>query len=58
MEDDLGGIAGGSRRGRSLEDACSGVNIAVFKGAKERGGVGGGDMGSGAYICVIIESAV
>lgn len=58
MDDDLGGIAGGSRRGESLGEADFGANIAVSKEVEEHGGVGGGDMGSGAYICVIIESAV
>jgi hypothetical protein len=60
MDDDLGGIAGGSRRGKSLGEADFGANIAVSKEVEEHGGVGGGggDMGSGAYICVIIESAV
>ena len=91
MEDDLGGIAGGSRRGMILggatgsmrdmilvgevgsewgitgvswrgatfvRDSGSGANIAVSKDADERGGVGGGENGSGAKIWVIIESVV
>ena len=91
MEDDLGGIAGGSQRaiafggdtGSAREmifvgeagseagivgapwrgptfggDVGSGANIAVSNEAEERGGVGGREKGSGAKICVIIESVV
>jgi len=35
MDDDLGGIAGGSRRGKSLGEADFGANIAVSKEVEE-----------------------
>ncbi len=59
MDDDLGGIAGGSRRDKTFGgDAGSGKNIAVSKEAEERGTVGDGEVGSGAKICVDTESVV